>query len=82
MITNFKIHKNLIITHKNNYVDNDATVESLVSQSLILAASGADIIAPFINSSPSSPQLKSFYKQEARKSSVYVLDDEDVSAKL
>ena len=30
----------------NNYVDNDATLESLVSQSLILAASGADIIAP------------------------------------
>ena len=36
-------HDGLLI---NNYVDNDATVESLVSQSLILAASGADIIAP------------------------------------
>ena len=36
-------HDGLLI---NNYVDNDATLESLVSQSLILAASGADIIAP------------------------------------
>ena len=36
-------HDGLLI---DNYVDNDATVESLVSQSLILAASGADIIAP------------------------------------
>ncbi len=36
-------HDGLLI---NNYVDNDATLESLVSQSLILADSGADIIAP------------------------------------
>ena len=36
-------HDGLLI---NNHVDNDATLESLVSQSLILAASGADIIAP------------------------------------
>ena len=36
-------HDGLLI---NNYVDNDATLKSLVSQSLILAASGADIIAP------------------------------------
>ena len=31
---------------KNDYVDNDATIEVLVKQSLVLANAGADIIAP------------------------------------
>ena len=31
---------------KNDYVDNDATIEMLVKQSLVLANAGADIIAP------------------------------------
>ena len=31
---------------KDNYVDNDLTLDALKSQSLLLAESGADIIAP------------------------------------
>ena len=34
------------ILDKNNYVDNDSTVERLVQQALLAAESGADIVAP------------------------------------